>query len=138
MNKKILYFGILLFVFSCTNEKKTNEKVESKKESTWLKLENNDSIQFLGFSERRVSGNPVPFVFAHYKSERFNGDGNETEFKKETLLVAKMLKEKSNIPDSLVLQVMGESNKSGFINKQSNWNTPVIFDGEKWKFTNEK
>lgn len=137
MTKRILYFGILLFVFACSNGKKSNEKVESENKENWLLLENNDSIQFLGFSERRVSGNPVPFVFAHYKSERFKGDGNNMDFKNETLLIAKILKEKANIPDSLVLQVMGES-KGTFMKKQTNWNTPVFFDGEKWKFASEK
>ncbi len=133
MTKKIIYFGILLFVFSCSNEKKS----ESKDNVNWLVLENKDSIQFLGFSERRVSGNPAPFVFAHYKSDRFNGDGNDSEFRNETLLIAKILKEKTKVPDSLVLQVMGES-KGTFIKEQNNWNTPVFFDGEKWKFSIKK
>ncbi|SRR5690606_2876916 len=137
MTKKILYFGILLFAFACSNGKKSKEKTESENSVNWLVLENNDSIQFLGFSERRVSGNPVPFVFAHYKSERFNGNGNDSEFKNETLLIAKMLKEKTKIPDSIILQAMGES-KGTFMKEQTNWNTPVFFDGEKWKFANEK
>ena len=137
MTKRILYFGILLLIFSCTNGKKTNKKAEPENNANWLVLENNDSIQFLGFSERRVSGNPVPFVFAHYKSERFTGDGNESDFKNETLLIAKMLKEKTKVPDSLVLQVMGES-KGTFMKEQTNWNTPVFFDGEKWRFASEK
>ena len=136
MTKKIIQPGRFYLSTALTTSIKSKEKTESENNVKWLVLENNDSIQFLGFSERRVSGNPVPFVFAHYKSDRFNGDGNNSEFKNETLLIAKMLKEKSNIPDSLVLQVMGES-KGTFMKEQTNWNTPMYFDGEKWKFTNE-
>ena len=137
MTKKILYFGIILFSFACSNGTKSKEKTVFENNVNWLVLENNDSIQFLGFSERHVSGNPVPFVFAHYKSDRFNGNGNDSEFRNETLLIAKLLKEKTNIPDSLVLQVMGES-KGTFMKEQTNWNTPVFFDGKKWKFTSDK
>ena len=137
MNKRILYFGILLFVFSCNYRKKTDEKLQPENNSAWLLLENNDSIQNLGFSKRQIGNNASPFVFFHYKSDRFKGDGYETLFRNEAILIANSISKIYELPDSLVLQVMGES-KGMFMKEESNWNTPVFFDGTKWRFASEK
>ncbi|WP_299126377.1 hypothetical protein [uncultured Winogradskyella sp.] len=137
MNKRILSFGFILFIFSCANEKKTDNLAKPEINSNWIQLENNDSIQSLGFTQRQIGNNPNPFVYFHYKSDRFKGDGYEPQFRNETILIANSISEIYELPDSLVLQVMGES-KGTFMKEQSNWNTPLYFNGEKWRFANEK
>jgi hypothetical protein len=140
MIKNFLLIGILLLFLACSGEKKSTDNTEPQEKEYWLVLENKDSIQFLGFTERGGNASARPVVFAHYKSKRFNG-GEEAvgeEFKQETLLIAKQLKEiVAKIPDTLVLQAMGES-EGTFMKRQNNWNTAVYFDGQEWRLLEKK
>ena len=111
------------------------EQNEKAKESfKWLSLDNKDSIKIMGLSERSLKGVSEPYVFVHYESDRFNGNGQDEKFRNETLLIAKALRENGQFPDTLILQAMGESKTSGFKKNQSNFNTVVYFDGQEWKF----
>ncbi len=135
MNKILIYLILSVFVFSCGNRQKTEETEQTQENFKWLSLENKDSVKIVGLSERSLKGIPEPYVFVHYESDRFNGNGKDEKFRSETLLIAKALRENGKFPDTLILQAMGVSKTSGFIKNQTNFNTVVFFNGQEWTFT---